>query len=583
MTPLKKFIRPGVLRNLLRKALDLSDGTCPFAILYEGETVLVEGAESMDGFGLSDPGVLAQPVIFDSIHQGHVCLRHPVDSDPQAVDGYRRILKFATYSIQELIDMERARRSIADEALAKYRELALLHRAVPVFNTSLQLREVVSSLINECRRENYPGELGMIFLLEPETGAFRLAMQFGFTFGANPQAMAETELFVRVAETGKGEIINDLTGEARWHNELPGLGAMALIPIASPYRTEGMLILASENKGLFEAAHRKSLSTLASIAGISVSNAFNFEGIQTLMNALLQALAEAIDSRDPYTAGHSERVAHLGVAFAFLLGKSPDFKHLDFSDHDLRELYYSGILHDVGKIGIKEDVLTKKTRLPRRRMDVLRARLQLYSQGGGEVDWVEAYEVLREVNRTMTPDTGLLDMVRKLGQEQWRVGDDIHPLLYDDELEVLLLDYGNLTRDERKEIQRHPAESERILQHIPLQEGYANMLTIIRQHHERMDGSGYPDGLKGDEILLQSRLLAIVDIYDAVTQERHYKPASTRSEAMKILLLEVEQGRLDAELVGFFLNNIEQIESISERVKTTRISHLSEIGSLTPF
>ncbi len=181
----------------------------------------------------------------------------------------------------------------------------------------------------------------------------------------------------------------------------------------------------------------------------------------------------------------------------------------------------------------------------------------------------------------MNPDIADLDYIRELGAQVWKAGNDSFPLLYEDEMEVLLLEYGNLTSEERKEIQRHPAESERILQHIPLQEGYANMLTIIRQHHERMDGSGYPDGLSGDDILLQSRLMAIVDIYDAVTQERHYKPAFTRSEAMKILGQESQEGKLDKRLTEFFMYNVEKIEALSERVKSTRVTHLSEIGNLT--
>ncbi|MGE4424305.1 MAG: HD-GYP domain-containing protein [Pseudodesulfovibrio sp.] len=96
-----------------------------------------------------------------------------------------------------------------------------------------------------------------------------------------------------------------------------------------------------------------------------------------------------------------------------------------------------------------------------------------------------------------------------------------------------------------------------------------------------MDGSGYPDGLKGEEILTQSRLMAIVDIYDAVTQERHYKPAYTRSEAMKILRQEVDEGKLDGELTDFFLNNIESIEMLSEQVKVTKATHLSALGNLS--
>jgi HD-GYP domain-containing protein (c-di-GMP phosphodiesterase class II) len=178
----------------------------------------------------------------------------------------------------------------------------------------------------------------------------------------------------------------------------------------------------------------------------------------------------------------------------------------------------------------------------------------------------------------MTPDPAELEYVRQLGAERWSAGGERLPLLHDDELDALLLEYGNLTHDERMEIQRHPAESERILQHIPLHEGYANMLTIIRQHHERMDGSGYPDRLMGDDILVQSRIMAIVDIYDAVTQERHYKPAFTRSEAIRILDGEAEQGKLDRGLVDFFRANVARIEALSGRVKLVRVTHLSEIG-----
>ncbi|NDV18552.1 GAF domain-containing protein [Pseudodesulfovibrio sp. JC047] len=577
MTPLKKYIRPGVLRNILRRAHELAGGKSPLAITYEGEVVIVEGTDSFDGFGADLPNTFSTPIQFDDIHSGKVVLRC---EDMASSDECTRLLNFIGYSIQELIDMEQARRSIAEEALSKYRELALLHRSVPNINTSLVMRDVVRALIDECRRENYPGELGMIFLLEPGSRQYRLAVQYGFPFGSNLQPMADSDLFIEVAETGRGEIINDLDKDSRWAGELPDLGSMILIPIASPNRCEGLLILASENKGLFEASHRRSLSTLASVAGISVSNSFNFEGVQKLMNAILQALAEAIDSRDPFTAGHSQRVAHLVVAFAHVLNEKGDYAGMIFSDEDLRELYYAGILHDVGKIGIKEDVLTKRTRLSERRMDVIKARFQLFSQCS-DFDWASAFAVVSSVNKAMTPADADLEFVRELGTTVLREGGTHLPYLYEDELEHLLLRYGNLTTEERKEIQRHPAESERILQHIPMHGNYGNMLTIIRQHHERLDGSGYPDGLKGDEIIVQSRMMAIVDIYDAVTQERHYKPAYTRSEAVKILEKDAEAGRLDSHLTAAFLKNLERIEALSERVKITRVSNLSEIGNFS--
>jgi HD-GYP domain-containing protein (c-di-GMP phosphodiesterase class II) len=577
MTPLKKFIRPGALRNILRKAFELAGETSPLAISYEGEVVLAEGVDSLADFDEGRADILCAPLQFDPVHGGHVRMRMECGLGQAVREQHERLLKFVTYSIQELIDAERARRSIAEEALSKYRELALLHRSVPVINTSLRMSDVVAALVNECRRENYPGELGMVFLSEPGSNRFRQAAQFGFPLGTDLLPVTDSELFAQVVRSGRGEIVNDLAKDSRWHGELDGIGSMAIIPIMSPNRCEGSLILASASEGVFEAAHRKSLSTLASVTGISVSNAFNFEGVQTLMNAILKALAEAIDSRDPYTAGHSERVAHLAVAFAHLLNEHPDFSKTPFNDQDLREIYYAGILHDVGKIGIKEDVLTKDSRLPLRRMEVLRARFQLHGQSSN-FDWQEAFERVWAINNAMNPEAGELEYVRALGNIDWDSGDERLPLLYEDELDALLLEYGNLTLEERQEIQRHPAESERILQHIPLQEGYANMLTIIRQHHERMDGSGYPDGLKGDDILMQSRIMAIVDIYDAVTQERHYKPAFTCGEALRILDEEAGQGKLDAALVAFFHHNVARIETLSGRVKLAKATRLSEIG-----
>lgn len=579
MTPHKKIIRSTALRRLFRKGLGLIGEACILAISFEGEEVLVEGADSFPKSAGPGAIVIEEPLALNGGHSGCVLAQVPTDGGKTELADYKRILSFIAFSVQEFLGLEQARRSIGDEALAKYRELALLHRSVPNINTSLRLRGVVDSLIDECRLENYPGELGMIFLHDPASSRFRLAVQFGFPFGVNLHRMADGELFKDVVGKEHGEIINDLDMDQRWHDELPGLGAMVIIPIVSPNRCEGVLVLASENKGLFEAAHRVSLSTLASVAGISLSNAFNFEGVQKLMNALLQALAEAIDSRDPFTAGHSERVASLAVAFAHTLNEQGGVDGRLFSDEELRELYYSGILHDVGKIGIREEVLTKQTRLDAKRMDVVRARFQLMG-AVKNFDWAEAYDRVCIVNKAMTPASEDLECVRDLGKQTLSTGETVLPLLYEDELDNLLLAYGNLTREERKEIERHPAESERILQHIPMQESFGSMLTIIRQHHERMDGSGYPDGLEGGDILLQSRMVAIADIYDAVTQERHYKPAFTRSEAVKILRTEVDEGKLDAFLTNFFLTNLEHIEMLSERVKATRIFQLAEIDSL---
>ncbi len=579
MTSLKKVIRPGLMRHFLLQASRLAGRGCAVAVLVDGEVAAAAGADDLMDFTPGSPGLFVMDLEPGDGSVGQLALRVSALSgiDSEQVD---RILEFMAFTLQGFMDMEAARRSIADEALAKYRELALLHRSVSQFNTSLSLRDVVRSLLNECRRGDYPGEMGAVFLNDPATGEFRLTDHFGFPDLHTLARIKDSILFRETVENCKGDIANDLSLDERWDRSVAGLSALLIAPIASPNRCEGILLLGAGEPGVYKSFHQKSLSTMASVAGISVSNAFNFEGSRTLMDSILQALAEAIDSRDPFTAGHSRRVAQLAVAFALAMSNdNAVFSHVRFSESDIREIYYAGILHDIGKIGIKEDVLTKDTRLPAKLIEVIRARLELFGHTTG-FEWQEAFDRLDEINRVMSPSQEQLDFVRSIGGRSWRINGSKYPLLHEDERDCLMLPYGNLTPDERLEIQRHPAESERILQHIPMREGLGNMLTIIRQHHERMDGSGYPDGLTEGDILLQSRMMAIVDIYDAITQERHYKPAASRKEALNILAEDSANGKLDAALVEFFIAHVQQIEQMADTISLHDQSALSRIEQL---
>ncbi|KAB1442890.1 HD-GYP domain-containing protein [Pseudodesulfovibrio senegalensis] len=563
MHELKKNIRPGLMRHFLRKAQRLAGEGVAVAFFLDGKLQAVASSDD-SFFSPDDPGVFRSALEVGG-RKGILALRgsagHELDSDKATV-----LLDFLGFTLQGFMDMEAARRSIADEALSKYRELALLHRSVSRFNSSLRLRDVVRSLLNECQRENYPGDKGAVFLTVPDSAGFRLADHFGFTDGAALAELGDCPLFREAAAVGKGEILNNVDLDVRWVERLPGVSSVLLLPIVSPNRCEGILFLASEAEGAFTAGDRKNLMTMATVGGISVSNAFNFEGSQTRMDAMLQALTEAIDSRDPFTAGHSRRVAQLSVAFALIVNEDKAvYPGLYFSEAQVREIYYSGILHDIGKIGIKEEVLTKDSRLPQKVLDIVRVRMQLLGQLE-DFEWKPAYERLREINVAMSPSDEQLEYVRLLGSMKLGANGSEMSLLCEDETACLLLPYGNLTPEERMEIQRHPAESERILQHIPLHQGLSNMLTIIRQHHERMDGSGYPDGLRGDDILMQSRMLAIVDVYDAITQERHYKPATPREQALDIIRMESGDGKLDSRFVQLFVDNVERIERIADTI-----------------
>ncbi|WP_319780533.1 HD domain-containing phosphohydrolase [Maridesulfovibrio sp.] len=563
---LKKIIKPKKLKAFMQKALPLLPEGSVLCVYIDGTPIFC--AEPIcHSFEETILSPLKNP-FDDNLSLGAFIVNRAKLSKPE-LSHIKSVLDFTAFSISNYIESETARRLIGEETLSKYRELALLHRSIVELNNSLRLKDVITALTNECKTSALPAEMGAVYL--PEEEGFTIFDSFG-NFSTNElENLVECRLFKDIINSLRGEIINDVRKDNRCSAKLSDkIRSMLIMPIPSPNVCEGVLVLTSPGTNAFNAAHLKHVNTLSSVAGISISNAYNFESIRVLMDALLKALAEAIDARDPFTAGHSERVAHLAVSFARQISQDKNkFEHIVFTDEQLREIFYSGILHDIGKIGIKEEVLTKKTRLPTSMVDVIGMRLKLFGIHHRQ-EWESDYKRIKQINSSLSPDQEDLDFVYSMSTQKFKVnGSTIH-MLQPDERKSLTIRRGNLTDEERLEIERHPAESKRILDHIPFQDDLSQLLTIIVQHHERMDGSGYPEGLSADEILIQSRILAIVDIYDAITQERHYKPATPKERALKILSLEAGEGKLDQDLVTLFINNISAIESGADSINLDR-------------
>ncbi len=563
---LKRIIKPKKLRSFLQKALPLLPEGSVLCVYIDGTPIFC--AEPVRH---SFEETILSPVknpAGDNLCLGAFIQNRNNLSDPE-LQHIKSVLEFTSFSIANYIESETARRLIGEETLSKYRELALLHRSIVELNNSLRLKDVITALTNECKTSALPAEMGAVYL--PEEDGFTIFDSFGNFSADESQQLVECSLFKDIISSLRGEIINDVSKDKRCRGKLSSnIRSMLIMPIPSPNVCEGVLVLTSCAPNAFNAAHLKHVGTLSSVAGISISNAYNFESIRVLMDALLKALAEAIDARDPFTAGHSERVAHLAVSFARQISQdNTKFVHINFSDEHLREIFYSGILHDIGKIGIKEEVLTKKTRLPKSMVDVIGMRLKLFGIHHMH-EWEDDYKRIKQINKSLSPAQEDLDFVDSISTVKFKVnGSTIH-MLQPDERKCLTVRRGNLTAEERMEIERHPAESKRILEHIPFQDDLSQLLTIIGQHHERLDGSGYPEGLFAEEILIQSRILAIVDIYDAITQERHYKPATPKERALKILSLEAAEGKLDQNLVDLFITKISEIETGAESINLDR-------------
>lgn len=560
---LRRFLRNNDLSPLFVKAKALLDPGWGVGVVQGGRLLTSLG---IDEDQLDQPGAIRFSCSFST--NGHL-VGHVVVAPPPACGGHfaaqnvQLVADFLAQSLEMLLKQDEARRALATDTLQKYRELSLLHRATVGLNTSLRLREVGRSLLAECQSGALPMEMGMLFLRDNDNEAPSPIASFGPAAEHQLERVASGPFFADIMRSGKGEIISDLSADSRWRDEAPGLKSLLAAPIVAADSRVGALVLASSRDLPVEASHLQYVTTLASVAGTAMGNAVHFESIQTLLKALLQALATAIDARDPFTAGHSHRVARLAVALAKVVHQDASlFRGVSFDGDNLAEIFYAGLLHDVGKIGVREQVLTKASRLPDQQMQIIGMRMALHSELAG-APWKDDFEHLRRINRSDTISREDATLVMEISRQEMNAYGQTIAVLSEEEAMALMVPRGNLLPEERREIERHSTESYRILQHIPFPRTMQNLLDAICQHHERLDGSGYPSGLKGDEISLVTRILMIVDIYDAITMERHYKPALPRAKALLVLEDEADQGKLDKHLVRLMTLNIEKIEEDS--------------------
>lgn len=325
--------------------------------------------------------------------------------------------------------------------------------------------------------------------------------------------------------------------------------------------------------------------TLSAHAAVSLENALLYDSIRRMFEGIVTASVHAIEQRDPTTSGHSERVALLTLALAERVAAAAGaFAGVALSDRELLELRYAALLHDFGKIGVREEILVKAKKLHPRVLAVIAQRfeaarlalrceeleLRLAATTGSEPaetiereqerldgelsSLVEAFRLVVETNEASVLDEGEVARVSELIGLQYIDAHGRHrPLLAPEELESLRIRRGSLTDEEFAEIRSHAHKTVEFLSRIPWGQSFVDLPRIAGAHHERLDGSGYPDGLTGDAIPIQARMMAIADVYDALTaSDRPYKKAVPTDRALRILRMEAEAGHLDRDLVALF-------------------------------
>jgi HD-GYP domain-containing protein (c-di-GMP phosphodiesterase class II) len=503
------------------------------------------------------------------------------------------------------------------------RELAELHAIGIQLSAERDLDVLLETILTKAR-EITRSDAGSLYLVEePPDGTRRL--RFALAQNASVEIPFQTvtlpldEASVAGYVALTAEVVNLADAYApppgsrfqinRWFDEQAGYRtrSMLVVPMRTPQgETLGALQLINcrpEFDGPLRSAaevdrhvrpygerHVRLAGSLASQAAVALANRRLYDNISELFEGFVKASVTAIESRDPTTSGHSFRVADLTVGLAEIVSRAGTgpYRDLRFTADELRELRYAALLHDFGKVGVREHVLVKSKKLYPGDLDRIRGRVELlmrdlelsvthrklelalhrgpaYAEHAARLDaelaaaTAELNEALDVILTMNEPTVHSQDFARQLLRITARSWHDRHgrrrTLLTPDEASVLAIARGSLTDVERREIQQHVVHTFQFLAQIPWTREFKRIPEIAGSHHEKLDGSGYPFGASGTSIPVQSRMMTIADIYDALTAtDRPYKKAIRVEEALDTLRDEQRTGALDGALLDLFID-----------------------------
>lgn len=364
----------------------------------------------------------------------------------------------------------------------------------------------------------------------------------------------------------------------------------------------------------FSPASERLTRALAAQAAIALSNKRLIADLEKLFNSFVHLIATAIDEKSPYTGDHCRRVPVLTMMLAEAVHRTNEGPFADFrmTDADRYELEVAGWLHDCGKITTPEYIIDKATKLStiydrietvdtrfevlRRDAEIamLRRRLAQLEGDGAPEPADPAYEhecrllenereFLRRANQGGEHMSAAdQDRVRAIGRRRWTREGRSEPLLSNEEIANLCIPRGTLTPAERQIINDHIVATIAMLEKLPFPKHLRNVPEYAGGHHERVDGRGYPRGLTGEQMSVQARVMAIADVFEALTaRDRPYKPGKKLSETLAILAGMSESGHIDPELFRIFVEEKVYLDYARAHLEQEQIDHVDACQLLT--
>ena len=334
----------------------------------------------------------------------------------------------------------------------------------------------------------------------------------------------------------------------------------------------------------FSELQQSLVQALAGMGGALMTNAALNTELKDLLDSFIKVIAGAVDAKSPYTGGHCRRVPDLVMDFAHAIHDAEDgpFGSVKFSDGDMYELQVSGWLHDIGKICIPEYVMDKATKLEtiydrvhevetrvelaKREAEVvlLRSLLNGHNQSEAQAQYErvcagldEDLAFIRQANigGEFMHDSDV-ERIHKIAERKVSIGGVEQPFLTSDYVDNLCIRKGTLTFDERERIRDHMRLTIEMLEQMPFPRHLQRVPEFAGGHHETMIGTGYPKGLTREQMSVQARMMAIADVFEALTaSDRPYKPAKKLSEAMRIMGFMKKDHHLDPDLFNEFVRS----------------------------
>ena len=339
---------------------------------------------------------------------------------------------------------------------------------------------------------------------------------------------------------------------------------------------------------------QNSVEALSSQAAVAITNKNLIKDLEVLFESFIKLIASAIDAKSPYTGGHCSRVPEITMMLAESVNEINEgpFANIQFSDKEMYELKIAAWLHDCGKVATPEYVVDKSTKLEtiydrihtvatrfeviKRDEEIKFLKKQLSIQKKDSLSDVDKKEAIKKArilylkrikqldeDKTFIEESNFggefmsqdrKDRVKKISSYRYKDNGSAKSFLSDNEVYNLCISRGTLTPEERKVINDHIVVTIEMLEQLPYPKHLRNVPEFAGGHHEKLDGTGYPKGLNHAEMSVQAKIMAIADIFEALTaRDRPYKKGKTLSQAMRILGFMKNDAHIDAELFDVFV------------------------------